>query len=351
MLDCVMSWHNLPMSDATRRDIAETLTSFRTSNLMLSSQLVETMMAYDLIEPPVNSEELSRELAEIISRPDDPVAQQSAHGIISNMFDLFGDTYHEAVHELAANDHTTLFTMAALALPSYSMSGDYILSRLLEIDDPRTLPAFERFVQKLDAQAFCPQDSDACFVLGHVGCAKYIDSPRQLIDVNTDDDRAWQCFGEIIFWLSKPGLSTEQIRHLCEPIWQALRSTLAFEAVDPLRRIASATCNSGLRPSGDDVLQRLFLLFREEIRLILEFGLKHCEQLSAIDKRFPGDQAIRQLTTFMVHTLGQIGKADSVNVLLPLIDDDYHGPDAVESIRWLNSGQSAKSVTVLHRIG
>ena len=85
MLDCVGNWggrwkEDRCMSDAARKEVAHTLSAIDTSDIMLSTQLVETMIVYDLIEPLVNEDEAGRQIAEIVANPNDPEAQKAAYG-------------------------------------------------------------------------------------------------------------------------------------------------------------------------------------------------------------------------------------------------------------------------------
>lgn len=350
MLDCVGNWGGRwsdegRLSEGARQEVADALSRLETSNVMLSTQLVETMMVYDLIESPVDPQQLGQQLAELVARPRDPEAQSAACGIVSNMFEvIFDDAFYQAVEQLAPADRTTLFTMAALGAPPYSMSAGYSLSQLLDVDDPSTLPAFERFAQELDDASTFPQDVAKCFVLGHMGCARYLDSPRQLEDLSTQDRRAWQCYGEILFWLHKSGLPEKEVIRRCEPVWNSLRTDLAFQSVDPLRRLAQANDMNYNRPYGP--IQTMLAMFQDTIREIVEYGIQHRCNLTALDHRFTGDGITRELTTFLIHTLGQIGGRESVRVLSPFAEDGYHGPGAVDAIRRLNSGERTEWITV-----
>jgi hypothetical protein len=350
ILDCVLYWRNSNLSEATISTIADALSNLRTADPVVRTVWFETMLAYELVEPPITVEQVQKDIAEVIAQPDDTEAQQSAYHIVSSVFEsMFDDVVYRAIDGLNTNEQKKLYTMAALAVPPYSMSGDYILSRLLELNDAESLPAFRRFVQELDGEAFCPQYSDSCFVLGHVGCAKYVNEPGRLTDLSNDDRRAWQCYGEIIFWLSKPTLADDQVANRCRSLWQTLQTSLAFEAVDPLRRLAHIT-RKDRDGSSADIVQRLFSMFQYEVREILHFGLRHRDNLSAIDKRLVVDASIREQTTFMVYTLGQIGNSESVEVLLPLVDDKHHGHDAVEAIRRIRSGERSSRLSVMHRV-
>ncbi len=134
ILDCALYWRDGDMSDATTRAITDTLSNLRTTDPILRTQLFETMLAYDLVEPPITKEQVERDIAETLTQPDDPEAQESAYHVVSSVFEsMFDDVVYKAIENLSANDHTKLFTMAALAVPAYSMSADFILGRLLKV--------------------------------------------------------------------------------------------------------------------------------------------------------------------------------------------------------------------------
>ena len=71
------------------------------------------------------------------------------------------------------------------------------------------------------------------------------------------------------------------------------------------------------------------------------------DHLTGIDKR--GDFHVRPRITFIVNTLGQIGTADDIRLLEPLLNDEYHGEDVVEAIRRLHENKPFEGLRVLRR--
>ncbi|MCP5044605.1 MAG: hypothetical protein GY944_26560 [bacterium] len=97
---------------------------------------------------------------------------------------------------------------------------------------------------------------------------------------------------------------------------------------------------------ADSLVQRMFKMFQVNICRILEYGIRHCDRLTSIDARIPRQ---REHTTFLIHTLGQVGNTETIRLLAPFVEDEYHGPDAVEAVRRLKSQQEFESLTVVHR--
>jgi hypothetical protein len=346
-LERVRGWAR-SVSDPVSERIKGLLSGFHSSNIFLSTTIIEAMCAYGMVESPVDNAEACREIAEILSSPDSAEANEAAYGVISKIFeDVFEGVYYDAIEQLSPDERSRLYTMAALGAPRGAFDVGWILARLIETGSEGSLPAFLRFTTGLDDDSMFPQEVAAQFVLAHVGCAKYLQMPVRLADVTTDDRRAWQYYGEILFWLHKPGLTPAEVKHRCDPLWDSLESQVPFEAIDPLCRFAHAMLTDVTREHHP--VQRLFAGSRERIRRILAYGLKNRERLSGIDKRVPPEAACRERTTFIIHTLGQIGAESDIKLLQALVDDDYHGIDAVEAIRRLRESVPFEGLSVLHR--
>ena len=335
------------VTDAVGERIKHLLNGFQSSNIFLSNVIVEAMCAYGMVESPVNESQASSELAEILKSPDSAESNVAAYGAISKICeDVYDGAYYEAVERLPLKERCRLYTMAALGAPSYAFDTEWLLRRLIEIGDESALPAFLHCATAVDGESVFPQEVAARFILAHAGSAKYLQTPAKLADLSSDDRRAWQYYGEIIFWLHRPGLTAEQVRERCEPLWERLESQVPFEAVDPLMRFAHAM-RMVLKREHHPV-QKLFVVFRERICRILASGLKNREHLSGIDKRIQTKFACRERTSFIIHTLGQVGTVDDIKLLEPLLDDRYHGRDTVGAIRRLRENRPFVQLSVVH---
>ncbi len=85
-----------------RVEIIEVLSGFETNSLFLNTQLVETSLAYDLIESPINTEGAAREIDEIVRADDTQQTREWAYSAISKQFeDVLQGAYYTAIRELS----------------------------------------------------------------------------------------------------------------------------------------------------------------------------------------------------------------------------------------------------------
>ncbi|MDF0676341.1 MAG: NERD domain-containing protein [Nitrospira sp.] len=315
-----------------RDEIVEVLSGFETNNLFLNTQLVETSMAYDLIEPTVDAESAAKEIDEIITAVDTQQAREWAYSAISKQFeDVFQGAYYTAIRELSKDDLVTLYTRGSLGAPSYGFACDYILEELITLRDARASPAFERWATEIDVESMNIQETARVFALAQCGCAIFRPFPAQLANLDSDAKRAWQLYGEILFWGNKSTLSHEDILAKCTPLWEKLRKEIPFEAIDPLMHLwnAGPSLDMKLPIKG---LRELAADFQDIVQSLLEFGLVNRERLITIFERSASFQKNRR-TMFLIELLGELGTLSSIKVLETLTETPDYGQTSVEAIR------------------
>lgn len=313
-----------------RDEIVEILSGLKTNNLFLNTQLVETSMAYDLIESPIDAEGAAQEIDGIIRAGDTQEIRELAYSLINMQFeDVFEGAYCSAIHELSEDDFVTLYTRGSLGAPSYGFSGDYILEELIRKADSRVLPAFERWATEIDVESSNLHETAHVYALAQVGCAPYRPFPAELARLDSDSKRAWQLYGEILFWGNKSTLSHEDILAKCAPIWQKLRKDMPFEAIDPLTHLWNAGRSIDIPIK---VLRDLATDFRDTVLSLLEFGLTNRGRLITIFERFASFQENRR-TLFLIELLGELGTLSSMKILEPLTELPDFGGVSVKAIR------------------
>ncbi len=153
------------LEGAAREEMIDFLSSLPTTNVFLNTSIIEAMIVYELVEPIVSADHVAAQLEEILRSPDDPKAQQRANGAVTGIFEeVYQGAYYEAIESLPREGRVRLFTMAALGAPKYDMFTDWILSRLVELGDASSLPAFERWCSPPAADSVAPQDATSRFV-------------------------------------------------------------------------------------------------------------------------------------------------------------------------------------------
>jgi hypothetical protein len=327
----VAQWHSHDLDDTARSAIRELLETFQTQNIMLSTALVEALHAYDLIDPPVSVEQAKSEIDEILKDAEDPTARRRACGVVSMVFEeIFSQSYMGAIDQLEGSKRLQLYIMAALGSESYSMMNDWILQQLVAFHDRRALPAFLRFTASMDARPFCVQDTVSCYVSAMIGASEFVEMPPTMQDLSSDDRRAWQLYGELFFWLSKPGVTDVESNDRCQSCWKKLREELPFAAVDPLRELVHSSLANFQKEKHPSTI--LFRRFRNEIRTVLEFGLGQLDRLTSLfDRGFPSFR--NDLAGFVIQQLESVGNAGTAALLEKYADTPAYGIRVVQAIR------------------
>ena len=306
----------------------EFLDSASSKNIMLSTAIVQAMMTYEMVDPPIASDVAATGIESILRSPDCDLTHQLAYVAVTNIFEeYYQGAYYEAIEALVKHDRVRLFTKAALGTPEYSMSVDWILEKLLKLGDPTSLPAFVRWFQIPDRKSSSPQDSSSCYVLAIKGCAMFLEAPLLPTGAEACDELAWAIYGAILFWLYKPDISDERRREACAPLWERLFAEARFEAIDPLIWFEQA---SRMRDRGRHAVKDLCDASPQETRRILEFGLKNCDRLTGLFPRTPFDDS---RASFAVRWLGVVGDRNTARILEPHVNSPDLGRVVVEALR------------------
>ncbi|GAA1749055.1 hypothetical protein [Streptomonospora arabica] len=326
-LETAMSVRSLADA-ATIARIVEHLDSMTPDNIWLSTQLVDVLNVYDLIESPYAPEDVASQIAEVLANPDHPSAQSRADTILSNQFEnVIGEPYGQTLAALDATQHTALRIIATSSGDAHLFTSLY-LRELLRGGDPAAMVSYRHWARHLDVANPFRQEAVSCHLLGIQGCAAHTETPPVLLaEHHGNDADAWRCYGRILFWLQRPGLSPEQQEEYCRPLWRLLTTDLRDAAVDPLRQMHSSALSS--RDLTDTALGRLMDTFPGEIRTVLHHGLAAPERMTSLFPHPSGpgsDDVVIWLT-------GEVGDASSLPYLAPYVDHPVSGVSAVDSWR------------------
>ena len=322
----------------TRDAIVAVLDDLRPSNIFLSSTVVEALHSYGLVQSPYSVEGVLAQIRSVLSEPESEDAQQAAYSIAVSQFeDVIAEPYVEAVESLSRQDRLRLTVLAALgAADAHGFFSDWILKRLVDARDPQALPAFERWLQYPDSQSPGPQDDTACFALAMQGWALLEQGVPVLDTPANEDEAAWQCYGEIIYWLRRADLTLTEVHEYCAPIWDRLAQELALAAVDPLYRLAHAF---SLRHDEEmDSHRRIVATFPDEVRRLLEDCLSRHDQLTSIFRHKEG----LELAQYMLDALGCVGNDSTRELLTAYVDDEELGRTAISSLRRLGQAEGRR---------
>src|SRR5205814_8573103 len=100
-------------------EIVDFLESLNPDNIMLSTQLIETLYSYGRIESPYEEESVRAEIEEIIGGTAGARVSERAYGIVSSQLeDVIGEPYFTAIEDLSDDQRVKLYTIAALGAPA-----------------------------------------------------------------------------------------------------------------------------------------------------------------------------------------------------------------------------------------
>ncbi len=301
------------------------------TNIFLNTSIVDALSSLGHLEHSVTVEEVTLQVETILSDSNNDENKKWAYSVVTNIVDgPDSEIYWEAIHSLPKEKFAQIFTMAALGTDS-SFFLDWILNYLIKAEDEVTLPAFLRWANPPMRHDSTPQMATSSYLLAMVGCSRYLKMPPTMILEDSGDSRAWAAYGEIIFWMSHPTVTHEERTRYCKPLWERLTTELLFESVDPLYRFEDASRT--LQKEGMTILAQINANFPDEVRSILEFGLKHHKKASSLFHKFRDTD----LPVFLIQQLGQVGGRSSVKLLEGYCDVPEFGRYAIESLRGLNA--------------
>lgn len=317
---------------ALHDEIVSVLDELDTGDFMLNSSLGETWDAYGMLEVPDDADAIRTQIQKMLAEPATEDSCRLAYGIAGGQFEgMTTAQYIEAVESLKPEQRTILHTRAALGSDTSGAWNDLILRRLLAYDDPQALPAFERWATQLDTKNIVVHEVTDCFILGVLGCAKFMDQPPRLVHNQSPERAAWECYGAIIFWMHRPGLKPDEVTSYCQRYWQRLQTELLPAAADPLYwlRHTSIVCPD----ETVSVVGAILTTFGEDARPILDWSLKQQGALLSIFPAFRSAGQERQ--SFIISMLGVVGDAETAEKLRAYVDHPYLGRSAITAIKRL----------------
>jgi hypothetical protein len=332
----IQSFAAASRGQAVRQEIVDVLEGLDTKNMMLSGQLAETLYSYDLIEPSDSEDSVLARIAVILHNPEDEESRQWAYSIVSNQFeDVVAAPYIAAIGRLTDNERTALFTLAALGSPPYGFWNDWLLRELIKFADPAALPAFKHWATDLYTDNAMTQEVISCYTLAIQGWAQFMDSPPKLVNAKTGDRAAWECYGAIIFWISRPGLTAEEAVERAAPYWQRLQGELRLAAIDPLYWLMHASLVSF--DDNTPAIAKILRTFPDQVRPIVEWSLEQWDSLTLTSIfRF----AVHDRQDYLISMLAEVGNVHSAELLRSYVDDPTLGRSAIRAIKQLTGERS-----------
>jgi hypothetical protein len=166
------------------------LESFHTNDIFVSTSVLEALLAYDGLEPPISADATLSEMRAVIdpdAASDPPIIESAsvtgvsvqrflsdqAYSLLGRIFeDVFQGAYYEAYSELSDEEKGTILNVAANCSTPGFHTG-WVLRELLRYGGERAVAVYERFAAGPDRDSFSPQEAAEAFALGVEGCARW----------------------------------------------------------------------------------------------------------------------------------------------------------------------------------
>ena len=321
------------------------LQGFETKDILLNTDLLETLAAYDGFDRPVSEDDALSEMHKLIEATDEPNAEQlefanlfettwpqyrrdAAYGALGKIFeDIFQGAYYEAYQALSAYQRKKLLELAAMtSRPGFHI--DWILWELVAVADAESIPVFYRFATKLDEDTGCRQEVVSAFLAGIRGYTQLSNQPPSIPEDAKVDRRAWAVMGVILFWWMK-GSDQDGPADEINKGWKLLQRQYSFCFPDILHNIKHSQWRRG------ESFINLATLFPDQVRSLLETAVRCRQSLTSL---FPyGGSEDADVLKTAISTLGAVGTGSSIEVLNNLAEDPRFGRDAVHAIQAIRS--------------
>jgi hypothetical protein len=325
------------VDERTANRIREVLTGLEVPNhVFLSSTLVEALAAYGEIEPMTTLDAIGEQVLAALNHQDDPERWVVAQHAIAMMFEdeAIVGPYSEALAQLTGRQRFDLCVMAMRASFDSFHTG-WILQQIVArvtVTDTAAVNVLEQAAEGVDRDNPMQQEAVLVHLLGLRGLAAI--SAQLPLPPTVDGGvghRAWRLVDELLFDIFSTDESAEVQAN--QQRWAELLDLCAPAAVDVLFRLYSARAVDYSREEPS-ALDRLVKTYPAQVRQLLEWGLRHRDQIETTTRDFDPTGRDR----FLIYTLGHVGDPGTAELLRALVGDSELGADAVAALRELEPG-------------
>jgi len=314
----------------------------KTGNLLLSSSLVETQVAYGAVEIDVSVEEIVYDMETVIAESSIRNEQNAApcdraYALLSNIFEeIYQGAYDEAYESLSSDDKVALLNLAAQAKGGFSTG--WILTSLLRFAKECSLPIFQKYASCIEADSMSPQESAGLYAIGVAGCAQFMDEAPEYTGPDTSEHRAWHLAGQILFWLQHNKRCNSLDVDRIDRLWLRLTSEEPLAAADALYGIHGGVFLMDAEQQRDfDLASRC----PDAARALFEDSLKNRASLTSMYRW--GGSRDESLVKFVIEVLGRIGDRGTIPVLREVSDDPHLGALAIAAIHKIRKSRGDSS--------
>ena len=322
------------------------LDSFTSTDVMLSSLILETKSLFEVIPPPVSVEDALAEMRACIApgAADDPnlaviagyektsvtrVLSEWAYSYLGRIFeDIFQGAYYEAYTTLGDDERLAFLSLAAQN-PDRGFHSSWILQELLNCDAPQTLPYFAATASAVDFTSGFLQDELAATLIAIKACARWSAVPPPFGTTTPEFRAAFEVIGAALFFTHRADVTPTDI-DTTRAKWRHLDSDghLAASAILQAVHHANIMFTPGERQAQPD----LATAWPYEIETVM---LSCIERRATLTAAFNRHNFRGELIKHAIGTVGDIGSGRSLATLRALSEDPAFGADALQALATL----------------
>jgi hypothetical protein len=308
-------------SEALTERLADLVETFDVStNVLLSTCVVEILSAAGRIDTGQNVADIQAEIFELLKDPDSAANCAYAYGIYATQFeDVDLGPYAEAIETMDESSKRRFLVMAANTLDGVWLS--VLLRELMAfLPEPDVGAAFRRHAVRLPLVRFMAWESVNLYLTAVCGWARVADrlpseEEKRLL---TNDERAWQLVAGLIHHHERAGESRCDVGGS----WTELVCTIPDATPDVLMHVSRYTVNGQA-----SLISMLIESYPEELTEVAWYALDHPKELTSAFGH------VLDLRHFAIGLLESCGGAESIGRLQSLVGERDLGPSAVSAIR------------------
>ncbi|WP_419848635.1 hypothetical protein [Candidatus Poriferisocius sp.] len=326
--------------DPHRSEIVDVLRSIDTSNLILSTSLLEALAEFDEIESETTVEQVHDRIRQTISRPEDMESCRAARSIVAMQYETqeVVGPYREAIGELTDTDWAWLLTMAARGSDPNSWDIDSLLEQLSNLVptgnaalDNAAKDVFASYLDGPPEDSTMPQVASAACRAAISGWAQFESEIPPGPNDPTPAQRSWHLIASLLLRHEQDDAAVD-----AETLWSALLSepdqtvaTLAHIDSTDKEHLWDRQARAHYHRRD---LPQLAEDYPESMRRLFEWALDNLADI-------PTHPIIHRkgVLDFAIRMLGLVGTETTAEKLRVYTLDPKAGSTAVQAIRQINN--------------
>lgn len=327
LLNLTHSCWDLPEHE--KYELIQAINTIDTSNVMISTSVVEALKRLGGIESQGYEETIECELKQIFENSKDSLNWSLAQSMYNSQFDHpFDELYWNTLNELPDESRKLFLTMVVRAKNDFRMFVSSAISELAKFGDKESGKHIEHWTEAPPKPDPMPQDSIQVFTLAHIILGQLQYKPLLKAYNCTIEENTINAIGELYYWVNRTDLDTKERKLSCHKVWSILHNHKSGLAASTLYECHQSISNYDFRNKYEDI----FKYFPEKLSEIYRQALINRELQKG--NYFPWLKT-DEVLVFGNYVLGHYGNKTDLPLLRRIADDSALGRSAIDAIKML----------------